>query len=81
MPIENAEVIKPFSNGELVFSETLEVWKTHDGIDLKAETGTEVRSMTEGKVLEVKDDPLWGITVVIDHGDESSDIIRIWAQT
>lgn len=69
MPIENAEVIKPFSNGELVFSETLEVWKTHDGIDLKAETGTEVRSMTEGKVLEVKDDPLWGITVVIDHGD------------
>lgn len=69
LPIEDAEVINPFSNGELVYSETLCVWKTHDGIDLKAAEGTDVLSMTAGKVTAVTDDPLWGVCVTIDHKD------------
>lgn len=69
MPIANAKVINPYSGGELVKSETLGVWKTHDGADLAAEVGTAVSSMMKGTVTEVKDDPLWGICVVIDHGD------------
>ena len=69
MPIANAKVINPYSGGELVKSETLGVWKTHDGADLAAEAGTAVSSMMKGTVTEVTDDPLWGICVVIDHGD------------
>ena len=69
MPIANAEIINPYSNGELVKSETLGVWKTHDGIDIAAEEGTAVASMMKGTVTEVKKDPLWGICVIIDHGD------------
>lgn len=68
MPVDG-EVINDYSNGELVKSETLGVWQTHDGIDIAAEVGTEVKSATEGIVTEVFEDPLWGICVSIDHGD------------
>lgn len=69
MPIANGSVINPYSAGELVKSETLGVWKTHDGTDIAAPLGTAVSSMMKGVVSEVKNDPLWGVCVVIDHSD------------
>ena len=68
MPV-NGEIINPFSNGELVKSETLGVWKTHDGVDIKAEAGTQVKTMNHGTVTKVWEDPLWGNCIIIDHGD------------
>lgn len=68
MPV-TGEVINPYSNGELVKSETLDVWKTHDGADIAAEKGSAVASCMKGTVTEIKDDPLWGVCVIIDHGD------------
>ncbi len=68
MPVDG-EIIGEFSNGELVKSETLGVWKTHDGIDIACEIGTNVKSATSGKVKQIKNDPLWGICVIIDHND------------
>lgn len=67
MPI-NSEIINEFSNGELVKAPS-GVWRTHDGIDISAEIGTEVKSMTSGTVMNVYTDPLWGNCVEIDHGD------------
>ena len=64
-----AEVIIPFSEGELVKSKTLNCWKTHDGVDIKAENGTPVSAMTSGRVVSVKDDALWGVSIIIDHGN------------
>lgn len=68
MPVEG-EVINPYSNGELVKSETLDVWKTHDGADIAAEAGAAVAACMKGTVSEIKNDPLWGVCVLIDHGD------------
>ena len=68
LPVEG-EVSHPFSNGELVKSETLGVWKTHDGVDIRADAGATVKSMSTGTVTEVRDDPMWGVCVVIDHGN------------
>lgn len=68
MPV-TGEIINPYSNGELVKSETLNVWKTHDGADIAAEQGAAVSSCMKGKVTEINNDPLWGVCVVIDHGD------------
>lgn len=68
MPV-NGEILKAFSFGELVKDETLGVWKTHDGVDIKADMGTPVKAMNKGTVLEVKEDPLWGNCVIIDHGN------------
>lgn len=66
MPV-NGEIINPFSGGELVKSETLGVWKTHDGIDIKADKGTAVKAMNKGVVTKVWEDTLWGYCVIIDH--------------
>lgn len=68
MPVKG-EVSHKFSNGELVKSETLGVWKTHDGCDILCDLGTEVRSMSEGMVKEIKDDPLWGIYVIVEQNN------------
>lgn len=63
----DGDIICAFSNGELVKSETLDVWKTHDGIDIAGELGEPVRAAAAGKVLSVYNDPLWGNCVVIGH--------------
>lgn len=68
MPIEG-EVIGEYSNGELVKSATTGAWQTHNGIDIKATVGDAVIAADSGTVSEVKDDPLWGVTITIDHGN------------
>lgn len=68
MPL-NGEIVNPFSNGNLVKSKTLNCWKTHDGVDIKGTLGDQVKSMTSGKVISVTEDPIWGVCVVIDHGN------------
>ncbi|MCH5197687.1 MAG: M23 family metallopeptidase [Oscillospiraceae bacterium] len=59
---------KDYSMGIPVFSETMKDYRTHNGIDFVAEKGMGVKSIAEGKVIEVSADPLWGNSVYIDHG-------------
>jgi murein DD-endopeptidase MepM/ murein hydrolase activator NlpD len=68
LPVEG-EVSHPFSSGELVKSETLGVWKTHDGCDILCELGTPVKSMSEGTVKEITEDPLWGVYVIVEQSN------------
>ena len=63
------EVVAAFSVDTLVYNETLEDWRIHDGIDISAAAGTTVLAASVGTVLTVADDALMGTTVVIDHGD------------
>lgn len=69
------EIFTAHSNGELVKNVTLREWRTHDGVDIKADLGTEIKAVYEGKVLSVKDDPLMGTTVEIQH---DNDIVSIY---
>ncbi len=64
----NGEVLNEFSGGELVKSSTLNVWKTHDGVDIAGNLNEKVKSMTGGTVSSVYEDQLMGVVVVIDHG-------------
>ena len=68
MPVDG-EISNPFSNGELVKSETLGVWKTHDGCDILCPLGTDVKSMSQGVVTEIADDPLWGVCVTVEQNN------------
>lgn len=68
MPV-NGEILNPFSNGELVKSETLGVWKTHDGVDIKADLAQPVKAMNKGRVTKIWEDALWGNCITIDHGN------------
>lgn len=60
-------IVVPYSDGELIRSETLNVWKTHDGIDISAQIGEDVRSAAAGTVTDIYSDTMWGNCVVIEH--------------
>jgi len=61
------QVIAGFSGGELVRNETTGSWQTHNGTDFAAEVGAEVYAVSGGEIAEVKNDPVWGVTVTLDH--------------
>ena len=63
----NGEIFADFSNKELVKNETLGDWRTHNGIDIKADAGAEVVSVAAGTVIDVRNDPLWGNVVEVEH--------------
>lgn len=52
-----------------VYNSTLNVWKTHDGIDLIADEGSAVCSMFDGTVVDVAETYGMGGSVTIDHGE------------
>lgn len=64
----NGEIIKTYSEDKLLFSKTLESWKTHDGVDIKADLGESVKSVEKGIVEKVYEDSFLGMTIIIDHG-------------
>ena len=72
--VQGAKTIAPFSGGEQVKNHTLNVWRTHDGIDLAAEKGTVVTAAEAGTVSAVTMDPMWGGTVAVDHTDGTQTI-------
>ena len=63
------ELERHHSLQSLGYDVTLSDWRTHDGIDIIAPVGTQVTAAHCGTVESVYDDDLYGITVVVDHGD------------
>ena len=66
MPVKG-EVTKEFAKDNLVYSDTLEEWVTHLGIDIKADKTTVVKATADGTVKSIKNDPRYGLTVVVSH--------------
>lgn len=58
-----------YSMDKLVFSPTFNEWRTHSGVDISAPHGEVVRSIGDGTVSEIKNDPRFGFTVVVDHNN------------
>lgn len=67
-PIEG-EILREFAMEELIYSETLDEWTVHQGIDIKADRTTVVKSAEAGTVVAIKNDPRYGLTVIIEHED------------
>ena len=63
----NNIIVKEFSSDNLVYSKTLGDWRIHEGTDFKAEEGSMVKSITDGKVIDIYDDPFYGVTLEIEH--------------
>lgn len=64
-----SEISMDYSNGEMIYSKTMNDWRVHTGIDFKGEAGAAVKAIGSGTVRSVTNDALYGITVEIDHGD------------
>lgn len=66
-PVDDGEEIKEFSMDSLIYSETLQEWVTHRGIDIKANKNAEVKSISDGTIKAIKNDPRYGISIIISH--------------
>lgn len=63
------EVLAAFSVDALRYDETMGDWRTHAGLDLAAQPGTQVTAACAGTVRAVEEDPMMGTVVTVDHGD------------
>lgn len=65
-PVEG-DIVKEYAKDNLIYSNTLQEWTTHLGIDIKAEKTTVVKSAEKGTIKSIKNDPRYGLTIVIEH--------------
>ena len=61
------EILWNYAMDQLLYSRTLDQWTTHAGVDIAAETGTEVRAVFSGTVAAVYTDDALGQVVTIEH--------------
>ena len=59
--------VSVFSADRLMYDATLDDWRTHDGIDISAEAGTQVVAAAAGTVLSVGEDDRLGVNIRIEH--------------
>lgn len=65
----DGEITKEFAKEKLVYSNTLEEWTTHLGIDIKASKTTVVKASEAGTIKSIKNDPRYGLSIIIEHQD------------
>jgi len=61
-------ISKYHSPDELLYSLTMNDYRTHDGIDIACKAGDDVFAVSGGTIQNVYYDPLMGYCVSIDHG-------------
>lgn len=74
-PVEG-ETMKEYSMDKVQYSKTLDMWKTHDGIDIHASIGDEVKASEKGTIERVYKDTLYGYSVIINHQNGIKTIYR-----
>ncbi len=72
----NGATVTAFSPNALIRDETMGDWRTHEGVDLSCDLGTEVMATAEGTVDSVRSDDMLGTVVTIKHG---GDITSVYA--
>ncbi len=60
-------ILKPFSQGELVYSKTTDDWRTHNGADLASTENGEVKAAADGVISKAYEDKLLGFVIEIVH--------------
>ena len=65
-PVAGKEVFG-YSMEALSYNQTTRDWRTHDGVDIAAEAGTEVMAAADGEVYTTYQDDALGCTVIIRH--------------
>lgn len=66
----NGKISVGYVKDKLIYSETLEQWTTHEGIDIQSEEGIPVRAALDGQIEDIKNTNEMGTVITIDHGNE-----------
>jgi murein DD-endopeptidase MepM/ murein hydrolase activator NlpD len=72
----NGDISMDFSDSVPVFSPTMGDWRTHLGVDVACELGTEVLAVADGTVSRVWEDPFMGVCVSVEHSGKAVSIYR-----
>lgn len=75
-PLTNGNISKEWSADIPVFSDTMEDYRVHLGVDLEADAGTPVYAAADGTVESVEFDPMMGQTIVISHANGYKSVYR-----
>lgn len=73
----SGDIIKPFSDSELIYSETMADYRTHSGIDIQSNIGDDVFCPQNGKITEISKDEELGYSITVDHGNMISKISNL----
>ncbi|MCH5278500.1 MAG: M23 family metallopeptidase [Christensenellaceae bacterium] len=65
-PVDGS-IIRVFAINSLIYSETLQQWMTHSGVDIASPKGSEVHAVLDGRIENIYTDDMLGVTVVISH--------------
>lgn len=71
----SGRIIKDFSGDNLVYSETMNDWRAHCGVDIGAAPDTFVTAIKDGTLKKVYEDSLLGTTVVVSHGSDGTESV------
>jgi murein DD-endopeptidase MepM/ murein hydrolase activator NlpD len=66
LPLQG-EMTADFSGEDLIYSKTMEDWRVHSGVDIRADKGTQVKAAADGVVASAAEDGMTGFTVVLQH--------------
>ena len=75
MPVAG-DVSKAFSHDVLVYSETMNDYRVHNGTDIRSAVRTPVKAITGGVVESIHEDPLMGHTVVLSHDNGMKSVYK-----
>ena len=65
----NGRILKDYSVDELVYSDTMQDWRVHTGIDFSAEDGEDVKAVADGVIESVTDSGMLGTCVTVAHSN------------
>lgn len=63
----NGAVVKGYAMEVPVFSDTMQDWRVHDGVDIACAVGEPVYAAADGKIGKVWQDPMMGTSLTIIH--------------
>lgn len=61
------EVTFDYAQDKLEYSKTLGDWRSHSGVDIASDRGSQVKAVADGVVTDIKNDPRFGISITVDH--------------
>ena len=64
-----SKITKQFSNDVPIYSQTLDEYVVHQGVDITAPADTQVLAVADGTVTKVYNDDKLGITIEVSHGN------------
>lgn len=76
-PLDSYTLGQEFYDTELVYNPTHKYWATHEGVDFKAEVGSDVKCMFDGQVKSITTDSYNGTVVTIAHQDGFESVYKL----